>query len=147
MNLNIVPCETDFQELSYSTEGACAFDVRAYVKDTMYLNPGESTLVSLGFKAKVPDGHAALLLPRSGLGVKQGIVLGNLVGLIDVDYYGLWQACLWNRNHDGQAVKIERGDRVGQVMIVPYLKVGFNVVESLDTTERGEAGFGTSGVK
>lgn len=132
--------------LSYATEGSAGVDVRACVTEDTFVHPGETKLIPLGFAMALPSDCAALLLPRSGLGHKSGIVLGNLVGLIDHDYRGQVFASVWNRNSDGEAFRVSPMDRIAQMIIVPVKRPEYVVVEDLDETERGAGGFGHSGV-
>ncbi len=94
---------------------------------------------------EIPTGYAAFLLPRSGIGAKKGIVLGNLVGLIDGDFRGEWHASVWNRNHDGEAFDVKVNDRIGQMVIVPVVQAKFVIADQLSETERGAGGFGSTG--
>jgi dUTP pyrophosphatase len=129
----------------YATVGSAAADVCAAIDSPVTIHPGETVQIPLGFALELPAGLAALLLPRSGLGAKQGVVLGNLVGLCDSDYRGQYIAALWLRQ-DGQAFTVNPGDRIAQLMIVPVVSdVVFSEVEELGTTERGEGGFGSTG--
>jgi len=128
----------------YATEGAAGLDLRACVDSPLVLSPGDSKLVSSGIAIHVGDpGYAAVVLPRSGLGAKNGIVLGNLVGLIDSDYQGPLMISLWNR---GQApFTIQPLDRVAQLVVVPVAQVEFQVVEEFAASARGAGGFGSTG--
>ena len=128
----------------YATAGAAGLDLRACVDSPLNLNPGESRLVSSGIAIHVADpGYAAMILPRSGLGAKQGIVLGNLVGLIDSDYQGPLMVSLWNRGKG--AFTIQPLDRIAQLVMVPVLQVEFEVVEEFAASSRGAGGFGSTG--
>lgn len=129
----------------YETAGAAGCDVRAWVKEPVFVHPGETKFIPLGFAMALPENMAALLLPRSGLGTKSGIVLGNLVGLIDSDYRGEVAVAVWNRNTEGMPFKIGRGDRIAQMVIVPVLRAECVEVDSLECTERGAGGFGSTG--
>lgn len=120
---------------------AAAFDMRSTVDVEIY--PGETKMVPLGFAVGL-NGYAGLLLPRSGLG-SEGLVLGNLVGLIDPSYTGEIKAALWNRNMSGKPFRINFGDKVCQLMIVSFVAPAIEEVFSLDVTERGSAGFGSTG--
>jgi len=128
----------------YATAGAAGLDLRACVDSALTLGAGESKLVSSGIAIHVGDpGYAAVVLPRSGLGAKNGIVLGNLVGLIDSDYQGPLMISLWNR---GQApFTIQPLDRVAQLVVVPVAQVEFEVVEEFAASARGAGGFGSTG--
>jgi len=128
----------------YATSGAAGLDLRACIEKEMVLNAGESRLVSTGIAIHVADpGYAAMILPRSGLGAKSGIVLGNLVGLIDSDYQGPLIVSLWNR---GKATfTVQPMDRVAQLIVVPVAQVEFEVVEEFTASARGAGGFGSTG--
>lgn len=128
----------------YATAGAAGLDLRACLDAAVTLEPGATFLVPSGMAIHLADpGLAAMVLPRSGLGHKHGIVLGNLVGLIDSDYQGQVFVSVWNRGH--KAFVIEPMERIAQLVIVPVLQVGFNVVEEFDASHRGEGGFGSTG--
>ena len=128
----------------YGTPGAAGLDLRACLEAPLTLNPGDSQLVPSGIAIHIGDpGFAAIILPRSGLGAKHGIVLGNLTGLIDSDYQGQVFISMWNR---GQAAfTIQPMDRVAQLVVVPVQQVEFNVVEEFTTSGRGAGGFGSTG--
>ncbi|MDA0276709.1 MAG: dUTP diphosphatase [Proteobacteria bacterium] len=128
----------------YATPGAAGLDMRACIDEPLTLQPGESRLVPSGIAIHIGDpGYAAIVLPRSGLGAKNGIVLGNLVGLIDSDYQGQVFISMWNR---GQAAfTIQPMDRIAQLMVVPVAQVEFNVVEDFAASTRGAGGFGSTG--
>ena len=128
----------------YGTPGAAGLDLRACLDKPLTLNPGDSQLVPSGIAIHIGDpGYAAIVLPRSGLGAKNGIVLGNLVGLIDSDYQGQVFVSLWNR---GQAAfTIQPMDRIAQLVVVPVQQVEFNVVDDFAASSRGAGGFGSTG--
>ena len=128
----------------YASTGSAGLDLRACLDKELLLEAGQSTLVPTGIAIHVGDpGYAALILPRSGLGAKNGIVLGNLVGLIDSDYQGPLMVSLWNR---GQAAfTIQPMDRVAQLVVVPVLQVQLEVVEEFAASARGTGGFGSTG--
>lgn len=129
---------------AYATDGAAGLDLRACLPVALTLEPGETSLVPSGLAIHLADpALAAMVLPRSGLGHKHGIVLGNLVGLIDSDYQGQIYVSVWNRGRD--AFTIQPMDRIAQLVVVPVLQVSFNVVESFANSERGEGGFGSTG--
>lgn len=131
---------------SYSTEGSAGMDLRACIEGPIDLAPGETTLIPTGLSVYIEDpGLAAMILPRSGLGHKHGIVLGNLVGLIDSDYQGELMISCWNRGTD--SFQIESGDRIAQLVIVPVVQASFRQVEEFEQTARGAGGFGSSGVQ
>jgi dUTP pyrophosphatase len=128
----------------YGTPGAAGLDLRACLDAPLALAPGESKLVSSGIAIHLGDpGYAAIILPRSGLGAKNGIVLGNLVGLIDSDYQGPLMVSLWNRG--AAAFTIQPMDRIAQLEVVPVQQVEFNVVEDFESSSRGAGGFGSTG--
>lgn len=128
----------------YATVGAAGLDLKACIDSPLTLNPGESHLVPAGLAIHLANpGLAAILLPRSGLGHKHGIVLGNLVGLIDSDYQGQVFVSLWNRGT--QPYTIQPMDRVAQLVVVPVVQVALNVVEAFSQSERGAGGFGHTG--
>lgn len=128
----------------YASEGSAGLDLRACVADTLTLQPGATELIPTGICIYIADpGFAGLILPRSGLGHKHGIVLGNLVGLIDSDYQGQLFVSCWNRG--SQAFDIEVGARIAQLVIVPVAQVTFNPVDNFDASKRGEGGFGSTG--
>ncbi|BDY03078.1 MULTISPECIES: dUTP diphosphatase [unclassified Ferrimonas] len=130
----------------YATPGSAGMDLRAMVDEPLVLEPGQSQLVPTGMAIHIGDASlAATILPRSGMGHKKGIVLGNLVGLIDSDYQGPLMCSLWNRS--SQTVTIEPGERVAQLVFLPVVQAAFTQVESFDASERGEGGFGHSGTK
>ncbi len=128
----------------YASDGSAGLDLRACLEEDLTLNPGETKLLPTGIAIYIKDpGYAGIILPRSGLGHKHGIVLGNLVGLIDSDYQGQLFVSCWNRGSD--AFLIEVGTRIAQLVIVPVAQVQFNRVETFDDSERGSGGFGSTG--
>jgi dUTP pyrophosphatase len=128
----------------YATAGAAGLDLRACIDSPLTLNPGDSQLVSSGIAIHVGDPeYAAVVLPRSGLGAKSGIVLGNLVGLIDSDYQGPLMISVWNRGKS--AFSIQPLDRIAQLVVVPVVQVEFEVVEEFAASARGAGGFGSTG--
>lgn len=128
-----------------ATDGSAAMDLRAAVDAPLELQPGESVLVPSGIAIHIGDpGWCALILPRSGLGHKQGLVMGNLVGLIDADYQGPLMISCWNRGQ--RSVTIAPGDRVAQLLLVPVGQARMQRVESFAPSARGESGFGSTGV-
>ena len=131
---------------AHATEGSAGMDLRACVDETITLNPGDTELIPTGIAIHIEDpGLAATILPRSGLGHKHGIVLGNLVGLIDSDYQGQLFVSCWNRGKD--SFTIEVGDRIAQLVFVPVVQADFEVVADFDNSKRGAGGFGHSGRK
>ena len=128
----------------YATAGAAGLDLRACLDAPLVLGPGDSQLVSSGIAIHVGDpGYAAVVLPRSGLGAKNGIVLGNLVGLIDSDYQGPLMVSLWNRGKS--AFTVQPLERVAQLVVMPVQQVEFEVVEEFASSTRGAGGFGSTG--
>ena len=128
----------------YATDGAAGLDLRACLPGPITLHPGETTLVPSGLAIHLSDpGLAAMVLPRSGLGHKHGIVLGNLVGLIDSDYQGPLMVSCWN--HGSAAYTVQPLERIAQMVIVPVVQVQWEVVDSFDATTRGTGGFGSTG--
>ncbi len=129
---------------SYATPGSAGLDLRACIDTALTLQPGQTAMIPTGLAIHLADaGYAAMLLPRSGLGTKHGIVLGNLVGLIDSDYQGPLMVSCWNR---GQApFTIEPMERIAQMVIVPVVQAAFRRVESFEPTARGQQGFGSTG--
>ena len=133
----------EFPLPDYATPGSAGMDLRACLEDTLVLEPGSTELIPTGMAIHIADpGLAAVILPRSGLGHKHGIVLGNLVGLIDSDYQGQLFVSCWNRA--GESFSIQPGDRIAQLVFVPVVAAQFEVVEDFDRSSRGEGGFGHS---
>lgn len=134
----------EFPLPAYATEGSAGLDLRALINEPLIVKAGETVLIPTGISIYIADPNlAAVILPRSGLGHKNGIVLGNLVGLIDSDYQGELKVSLWNRSQDDFTVNV--GDRIAQLVFVPVVQASFNIVENFEQTERGEGGFGHSG--
>ncbi|MDR2240338.1 MAG: dUTP diphosphatase [Zoogloeaceae bacterium] len=128
----------------YATPGSAGLDLRACIEAPVSLQPGDTQLIPAGIAIHIADpGLAALILPRSGLGHKHGIVLGNLTGLIDSDYQGQIFVSAWNRGRE--AFTIQPMDRLAQMIVVPVLQVAFNVVDEFAASRRGEGGFGSTG--
>ena len=129
---------------AYATPGSAGLDLRACLDAAVELKPGETTLLPTGLAIHIGDANlAAVILPRSGLGHKHGVVLGNLVGLIDSDYQGQLMISVWNR---GQTTfMVEPGERIAQMVFVPVVQAEFNLVEDFESSERGAGGFGHSG--
>ncbi|MBS0351834.1 MAG: dUTP diphosphatase [Proteobacteria bacterium] len=128
----------------YATEGSAGLDLRACLDHALLLNPGQVELIPTGLAIHIADANvAAVILPRSGLGHQHGIILGNSVGLIDSDYQGPLMISLWNRGI--KPYKIEPGERVAQLVMVPILKAKFEVVDDFKQSKRGGGGFGSSG--
>ena len=128
----------------YATDGSAGMDLRACLDQTLTLQPGQTELLPTGIAIHICDpGLAAVLLPRSGLGHKHGIVLGNLVGLIDSDYQGQLYVSCWNRG--SEPFIVEPGERIAQMIFVPVVRAGFEVVEDVADSSRGAGGFGHTG--
>jgi dUTP pyrophosphatase len=136
----------EFPLPAYSTEGSAGLDMRACTDEHIQIDPGETVLIPTGIAIHIGDPSlAAVLLPRSGLGHKHGLVLGNLVGLIDSDYQGQVFISCWNRGN--ATFTIEPGDRIAQMVFLPVAQVAFDVVEDFEISDRGHGGFGHSGHK
>ncbi|STY62296.1 dUTP diphosphatase [Mannheimia haemolytica] len=134
----------EFPLPAYATEGSAGLDLRAMINEPLTVKAGETVLIPTGISIYIADPNlAAVILPRSGLGHKNGIVLGNLVGLIDSDYQGPLMVSLWNRSQDDFTVNV--GDRIAQLVFVPVVQASFNIVQEFEQTDRGEGGFGHSG--
>jgi dUTP pyrophosphatase len=135
---------TEFPLPDYATEGSAGMDLRACLQETTEIAPGETVLVPTGFAMHMEDsGMAAVLLPRSGMGHKHGIVLGNLVGLIDSDYQGQVFVSCWNRSQ--VPFVVEPGARIAQMVFMPVVQAKWEVVDEFDTSDRGGGGFGHTG--
>ena len=129
---------------TYATQGAAGMDLRACIDTAFTLNPGQTQLIPTGMAIHIEDpGLCAMLLPRSGLGHKHGVVLGNLVGLIDSDYQGQLMVSCWNRG--STPFVIEPGERIAQMILVPVVQADLTIVEDFDASHRGSGGFGHSG--
>ena len=136
----------DFPLPQYATSGSAGVDLRACLDAPLEMKPGDTQLIPSGIAIHIADPSlAALVLPRSGLGHKHGIVLGNLVGLIDSDYQGQVLVSVWNRGQS--AFTIQPGERIAQLVVVPVLQVEFEVVNEFVATDRGAGGFGSSGTR
>jgi dUTP pyrophosphatase len=135
---------TEWPLPAYATTGSAGLDLRACLAAALDLAPGQTELVPTGLAIHLDDpGLAAMILPRSGLGHKHGIVLGNRVGLIDSDYQGQLMVSLWNRGRDG--FRVEPGERIAQLVVVPVVQMALEVVDAFEVSERGAGGFGSSG--
>lgn len=145
-NIDVKILDPRMRELlpAYATPGSAGLDLRACIDAPLIIAPGTTHLIPTGLAIHIGDpGYAAVILPRSGMGHKHGIVLGNLVGLIDSDYQGQLMVSTWNR---GQIeFTLNPMERLAQLVIVPVLQVGFNIVEEFDSSERGAGGFGSTG--
>lgn len=134
----------EFPLPQYETAGSAGMDLRAILDEESTINPGETLLIPTGIAVHIANNNmAAVILPRSGLGHKHGIVLGNLVGLIDSDYQGQLFVSCWNRG--ASAFVIKPGERIAQLVFLPVIQANFNIVESFDESQRGEGGFGHTG--
>lgn len=134
----------EFPLPAYATPGSAGLDLRAMLPASVTLEPGQTVLIPTGLSIFIADpGLAALVLPRSGLGHKHGIVLGNLVGLIDSDYQGELMVSCWNRGNTTFDIAV--GERIAQLILVPVVQAQFDIVEAFDQSERGAGGFGHSG--
>ena len=144
IDVKILDARLKDQLPTYATPGSAGLDLRACIDEAMTLQPGATELIPTGMAIHIdtPD-LAAIILPRSGLGHKHGIVLGNLVGLIDSDYQGQLFVSCWNRS--GTPFILNPMERIAQLVMVPVARIGFNVVDDFDASERGEGGFGSTG--
>lgn len=137
---------SEFPLPAYATPGSAGMDLRAMTDTAMVIEPGQTVLIPTGIAIHVADPSlAAVILPRSGMGHKNGIVLGNLVGLIDSDYQGQLMVSCWNRSDKPFTLNI--GDRLAQLMFVPVVQAEFTLVDEFNSSDRGEGGFGHSGTK
>jgi len=128
----------------YATDGSAGMDMRAMLEEPLEIKPGETHLIPTGIAIHIADpGLASVLLPRSGLGHKKGIVLGNLVGLIDSDYQGQIFVSCWNRGTESFTVQV--GERIAQMVFIPVVQAEFDIVDEFDNSQRGEGGFGHTG--
>jgi dUTP pyrophosphatase len=146
IELKILDARMRDQLPNYATPGSAGLDLRACIEAPLTIEPGSTHLIATGLAIHIADPtYAAMILPRSGLGHKHGIVLGNLVGLIDSDYQGELMVSTWNRG--ATAFVLNPMERLAQLVIVPVMQVGFRVVESFEQSDRGEGGFGSTGKK
>lgn len=144
IDLKILDPRMKDQLPAYGTPGSAGLDLRACIDEAITIQPGETVLIPTGLAIHIGDpAYAAMILPRSGMGHKNGIVLGNLVGLIDSDYQGQLMISTWNRGQND--FTLNPMERLAQLIIVPVLQVGFNIVEEFGESERGEGGFGSTG--
>ena len=146
IDLKIIDARMRDQLPNYATAGSAGLDLRACIESPLTIEPGSTHLIPTGLAIHIADpAYAAMILPRSGLGHKHGIVLGNLVGLIDSDYQGELMVSTWNRG--ATAFVLNPMERLAQLVIVPVLQVGFRVVDSFEESDRGAGGFGSTGKK
>lgn len=148
MKMDVKILDARLRELlpAYATPGSAGLDLRACIEATITLAAGETRLIPTGLAIHLADpGFAAMILPRSGLGHKHGIVLGNLVGLIDSDYQGQLMVSTWNRS--AQPFELVPMERLAQLVIVPVVQAEFNMVDDFEASDRGEGGFGSTGRK
>ena len=146
IEIKIIDKRLHEQRPSYATSGSAGLDLRACIDESLILEPGEVSLIPTGIAIHLADPSlAAMILPRSGLGHKHGIVLGNLVGLIDSDYQGQIMVSCWNRSK--VTFKISPLERIAQLVVVPVVRVNFNVVTEFEESSRGEKGFGSTGTQ
>ena len=146
IDLKIIDPRMRDQLPSYATPGSAGLDLRACIEAPLTIEPGSTHLIPTGLAIHIADpAYAAMILPRSGLGHKHGIVLGNLVGLIDSDYQGELMVSTWNRG--ATAFVLNPMERLAQLVIVPVLQVGFRVVDAFEESDRGAGGFGSTGKK
>jgi dUTP pyrophosphatase len=144
LDVRILDSRLRDQPPHYATEGSAGLDLRACIDAPLVLHPGDTQLLPTGIAIHIDDaGYAALLLPRSGLGHKHGIVLGNLVGLIDSDYQGQVMVSCWNRGRE--PFTVQPLERIAQMVVVPVVRVQLNVVEDFSASNRGAGGFGSTG--
>lgn len=144
VDLKILDNRLHEQMPAYATGGSAGLDLRACINEAITLQPGETTLIPTGMAIHIDNTYyAALILPRSGLGHKHGIVLGNLVGLIDSDFQGQLMVSCWNRGNS--AFELTPMERIAQLVIVPVIQAEFHLVHDFDESERGEGGFGSTG--
>lgn len=144
IDLKILDPRMKDQLPAYGTPGSAGLDLRACIDEAITIQPGETVLIPTGLAIHIDNpAYAAMILPRSGMGHKNGIVLGNLVGLIDSDYQGQLMISTWNRGQN--AFTLNPMERLAQLIIVPVVQVGFNIVEEFGDSERGDGGFGSTG--
>lgn len=144
VELKILDSRLNESRPAYATSGSAGLDLRACINEAITIKPGETTLIPTGMAIHLANpAYAAMILPRSGLGHKHGIVLGNLVGLIDSDYQGQLFVSCWNRSQE--AFVMNSMERIAQLVIVPVVQASFTVVDEFNESERGEGGFGSTG--
>jgi dUTP pyrophosphatase len=146
IDVRLLDLRLEGQLPAYATPGSAGLDLRACIDAPLVLEPGQSLLIPTGLAIHIADpGLAAVILPRSGLGHKHGIVLGNLVGLIDSDYQGPLMVSAWNRGHAAYTVQVL--ERIAQLVIVPVVQASFRLVDRFDASTRGGGGFGSTGAR
>ena len=145
VQIKILNSKLTLDQLNYATTGSAGLDLRAILDTPLSIPADKTVLISTGISIYLQDpNYAAMILPRSGLGVKHGIVLGNLVGLIDSDYQGELKVALWNRSN--QVYVLQPFERMAQLIIVPVVHAQFKIVDEFDATQRGTGGFGSTGI-
>ncbi len=145
VQIKILNSKLTLDQLNYATTGSAGLDLRAILDTPLSIPADKTVLISTGISIYLQDpNYAAMILPRSGLGVKHGIVLGNLVGLIDSDYQGELKVALWNRSN--QVYVLQPFERMAQLIIVPVVHAQFKIVDAFDATQRGTGGFGSTGI-
>ena len=148
MKVQVKRLKTNVVLPEYATDGSAGLDLRAVIEKPINIAPGETKMIATGLAINIGDPNVAcILLPRSGLGIKKGLVLGNLVGLCDSDYQGEYMVAAWNRNLSGDTIVVSPGERIAQAVFIPVIQVEFEDVEEFsEKTQRGEGGFGSTGV-
>ena len=148
MKVQVKRLKTNVVLPEYATDGSAGLDLRAVIEKPINIAPGETKMIPTGLAINIGDPNVAcILLPRSGLGIKKGLVLGNLVGLCDSDYQGEYMVAAWNRNLSGDTIVVSPGERIAQAVFIPVIQVKFEDVEEFsEKTQRGEGGFGSTGV-
>ena len=146
MNVRIKKLSEKATIPTYGTPYAAGADLYACLDEAVAINPGETKMVGTGVAMEIPEGYVGLVFARSGLACKKGLAPANKVGVIDSDYRGEIKVALHNHNGSGDALVVENNERIAQISIVPYLKAEFEEVENLEETDRGEKGFGSTGV-
>lgn len=148
MKVQVKRLKTNVVLPEYATDGSAGLDLRAVIEEPINIAPGETKMIPTGLAINIGDPNVAcILLPRSGLGIKKGLVLANLVGLCDSDYQGEYMVAAWNRNLSGDPIVVSPGERIAQAVFVPVIQAEFEDVEEFsEKTQRGEGGFGSTGV-
>jgi dUTP pyrophosphatase len=146
IDMKIMNSDERLKHPAYKTTGSAGMDLQAAINEPLVIQPNQVVLVPTGVAIHIKDpNYTALILPRSGMGHKNGIILGNTAGVMDSDYQGQWMMSVWNRGE--KEFVIEPFERIAQVIFVPVIQVSFNVVDEFEATERGEGGFGSTGTK